>query len=267
VRADEPVRGSECTLQMLGNIRRRQILKRPTARRSFDINAQARGIIGELDCTARKLRSRSSACVSALPSDFPSAGVQQVLNARDISHGSQQCKRSDLRVRKRLAYAGGRGKKSSPLGNYIVDEHDARGVDRGSLHQERFEVARDSRAGTACGCRGFWYRADPVQTGPRHGPQSFLYEGTRKVRRRPRAADSGRASRDRHQHIGVAEKSGELRALLGLLVDAQGIFDHEMGIALFQQRTQQAGAFANGALSGGRINIAGCVDKSADHSE
>ena len=47
VRADEPVCGSERTLQMLGNIRRRQISKRPAAGRSFDIDAQARRIIGE----------------------------------------------------------------------------------------------------------------------------------------------------------------------------------------------------------------------------
>ena len=47
VGADEPVRGGERTLQMVDNIRRRQILKGPAARRSFDVNAQARRIIGE----------------------------------------------------------------------------------------------------------------------------------------------------------------------------------------------------------------------------
>jgi hypothetical protein len=107
VGADEPVCGSERMLQVVGNLSRRQILKRPTAGRSFDIDAQARRIIGEN--AARELRSRNSACVSALPSDFPSTGVQQVFNAGDQSHGPKQCKSSNLRMWKRLAHAGGRG--------------------------------------------------------------------------------------------------------------------------------------------------------------
>jgi hypothetical protein len=106
-----------------------------------------------------------------------------------------------------------------------------------------------------------------VQTGPRHGPQSFANEGTGKIRCHPRAAGLGRASRHGHQYIGVAEKPGKLRAPFGLLVDAHSVLEHEMGVAVFQKRTQKAGAFANYALSGGRINIAGREDKSADHSE
>jgi hypothetical protein len=47
VGAEESVCGGECALQLVGNIRRRQILKRPTAGRSFDFDAQARRIIGE----------------------------------------------------------------------------------------------------------------------------------------------------------------------------------------------------------------------------
>ena len=55
VGAEESICGGECALQTIGDVIRRQILERPAAGRGFDINAQARRIIGEN--AARELRS------------------------------------------------------------------------------------------------------------------------------------------------------------------------------------------------------------------
>ena len=62
--------------------------------------------------------------IAVLPSNLTHTGVQQPVHPRDKTHGPNQRKGADLRVRKYLLQASRGSQQCSALGYDIIDEHD-----------------------------------------------------------------------------------------------------------------------------------------------
>src|SRR5580704_929284 len=104
-------------------------------------------------------------------------------------------------------------------------------------------------------CR-FAHGGDSMQARPHRATYACLNERARKLRRRPGASGPGRASRHGHQQVVGEKEAGEDGGWFHLLAYAYRVFEHELRIALLQQRPQQPRSRANPAFARGRINVA-----------
>jgi hypothetical protein len=78
------------------------------------------------ECSGRRPKCEpalgASPRIPAPPFDFPSAGIDQLFYAFDLTHRAYECERSNPGARKCFLYAAGRGEEGSTFGDYIIDE-------------------------------------------------------------------------------------------------------------------------------------------------